>query len=68
MEYAGNLFENFEKLQVMKEKHCQKLNPSHSFPFSERFNTFTKITENGITATVLEFTFKFHLLAFTTNR
>jgi len=56
------------KLQVMKEKHCQKLNPSHSFPFSQWFNTFTKITENGITAIVLEFTFKFHFLAFTTNR
>jgi len=56
------------KLQVMKEKHCQKLNPSHSFPFSQWFNTFAKITENGITAIVLEFTFKFHFLAFTRNR
>ncbi len=37
-------------------------------PFSQWLNTFTKITENGITAIVLEFTFKFHFLAITKNR
>ncbi len=32
------------------------------------FNTFTKIIENRITALLLEFTFRFHFLAFTINR